>query len=155
EPLQFERSRSAAISTAGASPGSLAQAAEWLVDAANPLILTAYSGRNPQAVAALVRLAETLGAPVVESRHRLNFPSNHPLHFGFSHSGLLEQADCILIIDSDVPWVPVLGEPAPGCRIIQIDIDPLKIDIPIWGFPVDLAIHADSAPAMVELADAI
>ena len=53
---------------------AIARAARWLIDAENPLILVAYAGRNPEAVAALVRLAETLAAPVVESRQRVNFP---------------------------------------------------------------------------------
>jgi acetolactate synthase-1/2/3 large subunit len=36
-----------------------------------------------------------------------------------------------------------------------VDIDPLKRDIPIWGFPVDLAIQADSSHATVALAEEV
>jgi acetolactate synthase-1/2/3 large subunit len=39
-------------------------------------------------------------------------------------------------------------QPSTECRIIQIDSDPLKRDIPIWGFTIDLAMHADSVKAM-------
>ena len=115
----------------------------------------AYAGRNPKAVASLVKLAETLAAPVVESRHRINFPSSHPLHLGFSAARYLQQADCVLILDNDVPWVPAQGRPTSKCRIIHIDTDPLKRDIPIWGFPVDMAIQADSSRAMTALAEEI
>jgi acetolactate synthase-1/2/3 large subunit len=115
----------------------------------------ASAGRNPKAVASLVKLAETLAIPVVETRHRINFPSSHPLHVGFSTRRYLQQADCILIVDNDVPWIPSQERPSSRCRIIQIDSDPLKRDIPIWGFPVDLAIQADSSQALSALADEI
>ena len=142
-------------STPVADPASLAQAARWLIEAENPLILVAYAGRNPKAVAALVHLAETLAVPVVESRHRVNFPSGHPLHLGFTSARYLQQADCVLIVDHDVPWVPAQGQPAPQCRVIHVDIDPLKRDIPIWGFPVDLSIQADSSKACTALAEEV
>jgi len=145
-------SRTGAIASApAANPDSLSRAAQWLIEARSPLIAVSYSGRNPKAVAALVRLAETLAAPVVETRYRVNFPSTHPLHLGFSQSPLLQEADCILILDHDVPWVPAQIQPSPHSRIVHIDSDPIKRDIPIWGFHVDLAIEADSLQAMVAL----
>jgi len=147
--------RTTVMSPPAADPGSLARAAEWLIAAQNPLILVAYAGRNPGAVAALVRVAELLAAPVVESRHRINFPSSHPLHLGYWAAPLLPRADCVLIVDHDVPWLPAQGEPSSDCRVIQLDIDPLKRDIPIWGFPVDLAIQADSSKALIALAEEI
>ena len=124
-------------STPAADPESLRRAAQWLIEADNPLILVGYAGRNPKAVAALVRLAEVLAIPVMESRQRVNFPSSHPLHLGFAPARDLQQADCVLIVDHDVPWIPVQARPAPECRTIHVDIDPLKRDFPIWGFPVD------------------
>src|SRR5262249_7979214 len=45
--------------------------------------------------------------------------------------------------------------PMPDCRVIHIDIDPLKHNIPIWGFPVDLSIQADSSQAMAALTEEI
>jgi acetolactate synthase-1/2/3 large subunit len=133
----------------------LAQAAHWLIEAERPLILPAYAGRHPEAVAALVRLAEALAAPVVESRHRVNFPSSHPLHLGFSAFPYVAEADCILILDHDVPWVPAQGQPAAGCRVIQIDIDPEKRNMPFWGFKVDLSIEADSRQALPALSEIV
>ncbi len=147
--------RTPVISTLAADPESLAQAAQWLIEAERPLILVAYAGRNPKAVASLVRLAEKLAAPVVELRHRMNFPTGHPLHLGFSAAHYLQHADCVLIVDHDVPWVPAQGQPPSQCRIIHVDIDPLKRDIPIWGFPVDLSIQADSSQAMAALAEEV
>ncbi|MCW5978750.1 MAG: thiamine pyrophosphate-requiring protein [Bryobacteraceae bacterium] len=128
-----------------ADPASLERAAGWLLEADAPLILTAYAGRNLAAVGALARLAETVAAPVVESRRRVNFPSAHPLHLGFAPARYLQQADCVLIVDHDVPWVPAQARPPAQAHIIHVDVDPLKRDIPIWGFPVDLSIHGDAA----------
>ena len=143
------------VSAPGAIPEDLSQAAQWLVEARSPLILVSYAGRNPNAVGALIGLAETLAAPVLETRYRVNFPSTHPLHLGFSQSPLIQEADCILVIDHDVPWVPAQMQPQPGCRIIHVDYDPLKRDIPIWGFPVDLGIQADSAQVVPALKEEI
>jgi amino acid adenylation domain-containing protein len=134
----------------------LEQAAQWLIEAERPLILAAYAGRNPETVAPLIRLAEALAVPVVEWRHRVNFPSSHPLHLGFSAFPYAAEADCILILDHDVPWVPAQGQPSPACRVIQLDIDTDKRDMPVWGFPVNLSIEADSSqalPALVEIVE--
>ena len=136
-------------------PARLVQAAQWLIEAERPLILSAYAGRNPEAVAALIRLAEALAAPVVESRHRVNFPSSHPLHLGFCSFPYAAEADCILILDHDVPWVPAQGQPSSDCRVIQMDIDPGKRDMPFWGFAVDLSIEADSRQALPALAEIV
>lgn len=58
---------------------ALRRAADILIDSENPLIMTAYSGRHPESVAPLVELAESLGARVMTTDLRMNFPSTHPL----------------------------------------------------------------------------
>lgn len=142
--LSIPSARTPALAPRGPEQTSLLEAAQWLLRAKKPLILTSYAGRNPEAVPALVNLAEALGASVVENRQRLNFPSDHPLHAGFTPGRHLANADCILIIDHDVPWIPSHTQPSDKSRIIHVDTDPLKSDIPIWGFSVDLSIHADA-----------
>src|SRR6266567_2114131 len=64
-------------------------------------------------------------------------------------------ADVVLLIDVDVPWIPRHVTPADGTRIAQLDIDPLKETIALWGFPVDLPIQADSSKALPELLAAV
>jgi acetolactate synthase-1/2/3 large subunit len=155
EDRAAEAGRAPRVSAPAPDSDALGRAAQWLIEANNPLLLVAYAGRNPKAVESLIKLVETLAVPVVESRHRINFPSSHPLHLGYSAGRNLQQADCILIIDSDIPWIPAREHPAPQCRIIHIDIDPLKTNMPIWGFPVDLSIEADSSQAMQALAGEI
>jgi acetolactate synthase-1/2/3 large subunit len=143
------------IAEATPAPSAVSTAADWLIAARQPLILTAYAGRHSHAVSGLVRLAETIGAPVIELRQRLNFPSTHPLHLGFCAMPYLERADCVLVVDHDVPWVPAQGSPSPGCRVIQIDVDPHKRDVPNWHLPVDLVMQADAGAAAFAIAEEV
>jgi acetolactate synthase-1/2/3 large subunit len=36
----------------------------------------------------------------------------------------------------------------PDAKIIHIDIDPAKVNMPLWSFPADLRIQADSSKAI-------
>ncbi len=97
------------------SPESVAEAAQILASARNPIIIVKAAGRDPGAVAALVALAEALGAPVFDQFHTyVNFPQDHPLHGGFDATPHLEEADAILVVESDVPWFPALEAAAAG-----------------------------------------
>jgi acetolactate synthase I/II/III large subunit len=146
--------------TPAADAGAIAQAAQILADAERPIILTARTGRHPEAVAELARLAELLGAPVLQRRDTVNLPSSHPmaLNEGQGHDAgtySLREADAVLVLDHDVPWVPVLSHPPRTAPVIQIDVDPVKATIPVWGFPVDLPIQADSSKALPQLTAAL
>ena len=43
----------------------------------------------------------------------------------------VQEADAILIVDQDVPYIPAQRKPRPEARIIQIDINPIKESIPL------------------------
>ena len=70
------------------------------------------------------------------------------MNLGFDPARLLEKADAILVIESDVPWIPSQVAPAPDCKVIQCGLDPLYTRYPIRGFPCDVAItgSARSSP---------
>jgi acetolactate synthase-1/2/3 large subunit len=140
-----------------ADPRAIEQAARILADAARPLVITARVGRRPEAVAELVSLAELLGLPVSDRRDVLNFPSSHPLYLGAHPDAntVLAEADAVLVLDSDVPWVPASAAPPSSARVIQIDVDPIKATIPLWNFTVDLPIQADTATALPQLRQAL
>lgn len=131
--------------------GLLDRIASILVQAKNPLIITGYAGRNPRTVPYLVELAETIGARVISSQLRMNFPTTHPLFGGIEPNQFLPETDVILVIDNDVPYVPSRIKPAPGTQIIHIDIDALKQNMPLWGFPADILVEADSSRALPSL----
>ena len=88
----------------------------------------------------------------------VNFPTDHSLHQGSQgnepvQNPVLEQADVVLVIDSDVPWIPMINKPAAHARIYHIDIDPLKDQMPLWYIHSKHAFRADAATALREIND--
>lgn len=138
--------------TPAPDPDALEDMARHLAKARSPLIITGHSGRNPAAVAALGEVAELIGAPVVSSSNRMNLPTTHPMWAGVSPNPYLAEADVVLIIDCDVPYIPVHAKPNPQAKIFWIDMDPVKSSIPLHTFPADSRLLADSAKALPSLA---
>lgn len=137
-------------------PQNIEQAAAILAAAERPLIITGTVGRNPQAVGHLVTLAERFAIPVVVFGQRyMCFPTNHPMHLGFSPDAFLDKADAIMVIDSDVPWFPANKNPAADSKVIHLGIDPFYSNYPIRSFPCDLALRADSVAAIPMLTEAL
>jgi acetolactate synthase-1/2/3 large subunit len=146
--------------TPAADTALLDKAAEILIQAENPLIITGYSGRNTKSVAALVELAETLAVPVLTADIRVNFPNTHPMaaylspNAGFGNP-LLTGADAILAIDYDMHYAAPPTSPTPGTKIIHIDIDTAKKGVPLWGRKPDILVKADSSQAIPKLTENI
>jgi acetolactate synthase I/II/III large subunit len=144
------------------APTPLAEAAvASLVDAvqkaARPLIVTSYVGRSPAAVTELVRFCSRLGVGVLESvPSYVNYPHNDPLYQGnqWNHpfqNRALAEADFILVVDSDVPWIPTVSKPSDGASIAIIDVDPLKQSMPLWSITARQCYRADAATAFAQL----
>jgi acetolactate synthase-1/2/3 large subunit len=72
-----------------------------LVDAEYPLIIAGRVGREPSLVKELVKLAELVGAPVIDTGESFNFPSTHYLDVT-EIEGEVEKADLILSFDSQM-----------------------------------------------------
>jgi acetolactate synthase-1/2/3 large subunit len=136
------------VRSGSGDPDVLRDIAQRLARSEYPVVLTSTTGRTRQGFEALVRLAELLALPVVERRERTNFPTSHPLHQGFEPGSFVEAADLILVLDSDVPYIPTQVTPRPGATVIQIDLDPIKERIPLWSFPLTLAVRADTGRAL-------
>jgi acetolactate synthase-1/2/3 large subunit len=142
----------APASKAQADPAVLERAAELLLAAENPLIVTKYLGRNSEAVAHLVALAETLSIPVVQHLNYVNFPTDHPLYVGNQTLKYAGHADVVFFIDIDVPWEPPRRDLIRSdAKIIHLERDPLFTGIPGWAFPADLPITACSEIALPAL----
>lgn len=142
----YPPARYGSVKAGGIEPARAQAVAEALMTAENPIALTAYLGRNPDAVAVLARLALACGIRVAEFNPvMMNIPQDSLCFAGADAAGLIAQADLGLLIDTDVPFVPQALKAADALRWIQIDIDPLKADIPMWGFATDLRIQGDSA----------
>jgi acetolactate synthase-1/2/3 large subunit len=79
-------------------PKALEEAADRLVKAEWPVLLPQFVGRDPNGLSDMVDLAETLGAPVVDTHWRLNFPTGHPLDLRMNNEAF-RQADLIALLD--------------------------------------------------------
>jgi acetolactate synthase I/II/III large subunit len=85
----------------------------------------------------------------------MNFPTTHPLCSGIEHIGgsrgvntPLTEADVILAIDYDTPYVPADGFPHKETKILHIDFDPLTQGRSLWGRGADVFLKADSREAI-------
>ncbi len=124
-------------------PDAVAEIAERLVRAKNPVVVVSGSGRDPRTVPALVELAELLGLAVVNAVQRayLCFPFRHP---HYQAQDALAEADAVLVLDADVPWVPGRGSPGEDAYVAAVGIDPIKLRIPTYEFTANVRIAADS-----------
>jgi len=147
----------------GADPAALRRLAELLVAAERPVIVPGYVGRDPAAFDGLVDLAETLGAGVIDTGIRLNFPNRHPLNV--TGSDAIESADLVCFLD-----VKDMGKPTQELestprtirsRITErarvVDLGFNEIGISAWShdfaqlLPTDLQVTADAAATLPEL----
>jgi acetolactate synthase I/II/III large subunit len=141
-------------STPAGDRAELRQAAEWLLHAASPLICVSRYGDNVAGAPALQELAETLGARVMADTFRMSLPGNHLLSRGAPGIAPTPPGtDCVLVIDTVVPWQPASFTPDASTRIIRLAIDPIERMTPIYEFPSDLSISADPAKAVPALLD--
>ena len=132
-----------------------------LAGARNPLIITGHLGRDPEAVPALVDLAGLLAIPVIESAaFRVNFPADHPMHRGWqftteTQNPLLAEADVVLVLDSDIPYIESNNKPADDAAIYVVDIDPLKAGMLLWHVPARRSAAANSRVALEQIAASV
>jgi len=145
-------------------PAALDRLAGWLLQAERPLLLAGLLGRRPENVALLVELAELLGAAVVDTGDRFNFPSAHPLNLT-SGDGVIEAADLIVAFEvrdlhgefARVDRVnrTTASRLSPGCRVAEIGYG--DVGIRSWSQefqrlqPVDLSIMGEAGLALAGL----
>lgn len=157
EPISIDTSVWEPIMPTAMPPQSLREVADALAKAKKPLVVTSYLGRNPEAVDELVKLCDRLSIPVIEScPNYMNFPSNHPMHCGYQwntpgQNELIEEADLILVMDSDVPWIPLKNKPSDQAAIYYFDMDPIKEQMPLWYIPSKRFFKVDAHIALQQI----
>jgi acetolactate synthase-1/2/3 large subunit len=163
---EIDPARSQPPSPIMGDPTALGKAADLLVNAEMPVIITEYTGRSETGYKALIQLAEALGAGVVDWHGRQNFPNAHPLNLW--GTDILRRADVVLSLDlSDIygpiteldrvtrRTVPIVPS---GCKIIDIGHRDMRANGWSQEFQkfteVDLFIHGDTSttlPALTKL----
>src|SRR5258706_7121521 len=145
----YSELRYGAVASGGADPAVASQIAERLLAAANPIAITAYLGRKPEAVALLDALSRECGIRVFEfSPAYLNIPRDSPCFGGYDAKAAIAAADVGLLLDLDVPWLPKYVPDNPALTWMQVDVDALKKDFPMWGFPTELRVQGDCAAVL-------
>ena len=127
-------------------PADAKRAAQWLIDARNPCIYSAAAGRNPEAVGAIVQLAELLALPLVDADRldRLNFPTTHAL---YGTGPEVKDADVSLMLEALVPYISPNAAPKPGSKTIWVDADPVMSNYKTMEFQADLWLPVSVAAA--------
>lgn len=156
-PVSILPAKWPSVSPAALPPDAAIQIAQRLCAAERPLIVTSYIGRNPAAVEQMIALCERVGIGVLESvPSAMNFPNGHRLYQGnqwnqAEQDNALAAADLVLVIDSDVPWIPAVNKPGRDATVLHIDLDPLKEQIPLWYIGAEQVYRADAFTALMQI----
>jgi acetolactate synthase-1/2/3 large subunit len=138
------------------------------VAAERPVIIPGYVGRDARAFDLLVRLADAVGAGVIDTGIRNNFPNRHSLCVTGTEA--LEEADCVLFLDVKDMQKPthvlesttrrIRSRIAPGATVLDLGFNDLGLSS--WSedytalVETDLQVTADTAvalPMLVEQCD--
>lgn len=143
---------------------ALRQAAEILAGAKNPAILAGSRVAESGGHAAIVALAERLGAPIfaeaTTSHGRLPAPPDHPLYRGVlpywspDCRNVLADFDVLFVVGTAVMRLYIHAEPErplpDGVRIVHLDDVPWEIG---KNYPVEVGLLGDPATGLAELAE--
>jgi len=144
------------VKAQGADASAVRAIAEQLMRSDNPMLVTAYAGRNREAPALIEKLAVLCGMRVCEfNTIYMNMRRDSPYFAGYNPAAFTEQADFGLMVDVDVPWIPKTTRVNPNAYWAQLDVDAIKRDIPMWGFPLNARIEGDSVRLIVQLIEII
>ena len=153
-----DRARWQPTGAAALPPDAVEMLVEKLVRAHRPLVVTSYLGRQPAAVDELVKLCTRLGVGVLESvPSTMNYPPADPLHQGSQwnqpvQNVALAEADVVLVLDSDVPWVPTVNRPGRQRRDLPHRYRPAEaVDAALVHRRARPAIRADALTALRQM----
>nr|WP_015585972.1 thiamine pyrophosphate-requiring protein [Comamonas sp. 7D-2]AGJ70620.1 hypothetical protein [Comamonas sp. 7D-2] len=136
----------------GLPPGDAQALYEALCRAKRPLVITSYAGMDQDVPAKLVGLAERYGVGVVElGPQYVSFPGSHPCHLGYQRNVLVDEADFILLLDVDVPWLESQVTPHADAAVFHVDVDPLKTDLGFWHFPSQRSFQASTSLVLTQI----
>ncbi|KAL8728992.1 MAG: hypothetical protein Q9181_005154, partial [Wetmoreana brouardii] len=155
EPYELEQVHWGPLGPAALTDAVVQEISEALVDAKEPMLITGYIGRSHDAVAQIVKFADTIkGLRVLDTGGSdMCFPASHRASLGLRYGvhDRIKTADVILVADCDVPWIPTQCKPSPGTRIFHIDSDPLKQQIPVFYIPAEARYKVDCCTAFRQL----
>lgn len=161
-PADFAREPLGGYATPSA-PAPTPDDVAWMVGklraAERPAILAGYVGEDPAAFAALVALAEALGAPVVDTGVRHAFPTTHPLA-ATGIDDVLAEADVVLALDVEDLHAP-LGARFGARDLTLLNVSLATLKLRAWAHdyhalvPAERHVTASADQAVAALLDAL
>ncbi|KAE8149781.1 thiamine pyrophosphate-requiring enzyme [Aspergillus avenaceus] len=155
EPYSVNQNVWSAVAPSALPAEGVELIASELAAAKEPLVIVGYSGREVKGVHELVKLADTFkGIRVLDTGGSdMCFPADHPAYLGarFGVHDAIKSADLILVADCDVPWIPTQCKPSDSAKVIHLDVDPLKQQIPVHYLPSMATFRAESATAFKQI----
>ncbi|KAI1434368.1 thiamine pyrophosphate enzyme [Xylaria sp. CBS 124048] len=155
EPYSLDQSLWDPVELGGLPPRASKAIAEALLGAECPLLITGFTGRNHKTPGALVELANTVkGLRVLDTGGSdMCFPASHPGWLGLRYGvdDAIREADAILIMNCDVPWIPTMCKPKEGIEVFHIDVDPLKYMMPVAYVPAQHRYRADALVSIEQI----
>jgi acetolactate synthase I/II/III large subunit len=152
-----------------ADAAAVEEIAKLLVGAQNPVIVTSRLSRTPAGPGLLVKLAELLQAPVIDTNDRVNMPTNHYLYQSYNRS-LVGGADVVLalevgdlfgilgdVVDTTVRHTVMHAKA--GTKVVEISSELLvgagNFQDKQRFYPSDIPVGADAEASMPSLIDAV
>lgn len=135
---------------AAPDPAAIAQAADLLAGAENPVVIAQRGvGAAFDAFAAFV---DRHALPVCTWwATRLAIDTDHACHVGSDPGPWVAAADVILVIDGLAPWWPDHHPPNPAAKVIHMGPNPLFSRIPVRNFRADVAIAGETGDCVAAL----
>ena len=153
-------SRTVSTSRIHPDDSDVEQAAQWLVDADNPLLIAGAELPRWGGLAELAAISDQLGATVSgdtsSSRSSMGFPSDHPRYLGAMRGPIQTETpfDVVLIAGASRFSLSRRGHPLipTEAKIIEIG---LREEHLARSYPADLLIYAHAQETLGQLVDAI
>ena len=142
---------------ASTTDGALDDALGLAAFAARPIIVAGRGATSATAEAALLDLADVLGAALFTTGLGLGLFRDHPRHLGIMGSlaheeagQILADSDCVLAFGASLNRYTALGgELTHGKRLLQVDTDPVKLG---WYVTPDEGVVGDAATVAAAMA---
>jgi acetolactate synthase I/II/III large subunit len=156
EPMDAVRPSRARPRVPHPAAADIDRLADWIATARMPLVITGTLGRDPQESVLLSRIADRFALPVIPYNTRyFALSSAHPMFQGSMPRPLLDEADLVIVLEADVPWLPSKERPAMGAKVVQVGEDPLYARYPMRSFPSDLTLTANARAVLEALEPAL
>jgi acetolactate synthase I/II/III large subunit len=160
DPPRLDRSRVSGFpvpTPPAPDPAAVVRIVTALAGADAPVLVTSRAGRTAAGFAAVERLADLAGLLVVGGLEGgpVNLSSRHPMNLpgrGEASAAAISAADVILLVESDVPWLPATVTLRPDVQVFHVDPDPVKSSMPLWAYPASVTVQADGAVTLTAVA---